>query len=142
MALFKKKRTIRRCRTMAKYVSGIDDAMVERMMDFLLQDKHNTVQASREYLMFVDAAGAMVFAQAIVPLREDFNAIAISSSWARVQAPYSSTGDAGSTTSDFSTHHDDEDKDEGDGGAWSEFSDSDGSDFTNNNNNNNNNNNG
>ena len=148
MALFKKKRTIKRCRTLSKYVQGIDDAMVDRMSNFLLEDRNNTIQVTREYLMFVTAAGVVAYSMAIVPLRDDFNAVVMSSSWARVQAPYNATGDGGSsTTSDTGNGgvfgHDDRDDDEsGDGGAWTEFSNSDGDNFTNNNNNNNNNNNG
>ena len=131
MALFKKKRTIKRCKTLAKYVRGIDGVMVEHMSRFLLENRNNTIQVTREYLMFVTAAGVVVTSVAITPLRDDFSAIVISSSWARVQTPYSATGDIGSSTI---TDTDDE--------TWSEFSDSNGDSFTNNNNNNNNNNNG
>ncbi len=128
MALFKKKRTIKRCRTLAKYVRGIDNVMVEHMSRFLLENRNNTIQVTREYLMFVTAAGVVATSVAITPLRDDFSVIVISSSWARVQTPYGATGDIGSSTI---TDTDDE--------TWSEFSDSNGDSFTNNNNNNNNN---
>ena len=146
MALFKKRKTIKRCKTLSKYVQGIDDAMVDRMSNFLLEDKNNTIQVTREYLMFVTAAGVVASSMAIVPLRDDFNAVVMSSSWARVQAPYQSTGDCGSsmdsTSAGTSVHDDNEEDADSAGGSWSEFSDSDGDSFTNNNNNNNNNNNG
>ena len=129
MALFKKKRTIKRCKTLAKYVRGIDGVMVEHMSRFLLENRNNTIQVTREYLMFVTAAGVVATSVAITPLRDDFSAIVISSSWARVQTSYGATGDIGSSTI---TDTDDD--------TWSEFSDSNGDSFTNNNNNNNNNN--
>lgn len=88
MTFFKKRRTIRRCKTLASYVGGIDDELVQRMADYLLQNPRNTVQATREYLMFVSAAGTIVASKPITPLRDDFAAIAISSSWARVRNPY------------------------------------------------------
>ena len=149
MALFKKKRTIKRCKTLARYVRGIDGTMVEHMSRFLLENRNNTIQVTREYLMFVTAAGVVASSIAITPLRDDFNAIVVSSSWARVQAPYHATGDvSSSTTADTGSGGSSwvgggsDDTAREDGGTWSEFSDSDGDSFTNNNNNNKNNNNG
>lgn len=147
MTFFKKRRTIRRCKTLASYVGGIDDELVQRMADYLLQDPRNTVQATREYLMFVSAAGTIAASKPITPLRDDFVAIAISSSWARVRNPYGQTSDNGSVgTTMYDTDHTypfDQDRNDHDGddeSGWDSFSDSDGSSFTNNNNNNNNNN--
>lgn len=143
MAFFKKRRTIRRCKTLASYVGGIDDELVQRMADYLLQDPRNTVQATREYLMFVSAAGTIVASKPITPLRDDFAAIAISSSWARVRNLYGQMPDNGSVgTTMYDTDHAypfDQNRSDDEGG-WDSFSDSDGSSFTNNNNNNNNNN--
>lgn len=138
MAFFKRKKTIRRCRTLATFVNGIDEAMVDRMASYLLEDKRNTVQATREYLMFVNAMGVIVYTVPITPARDDFEAIAISSSWARVAGPYGQTKDSsgdGGPTIDGTPSSESSD----DFGSWASFGDSDGSDFTNNNNNNNNN---
>lgn len=136
---FRKRKTLRRCRTLSSYAHEIDGAFVDRMAAFLLEDKRNTIHLSREYLMFVTAAGAIVYTMPITPARDDFNAVVISSSWARVQGPYQGVDNGGVG----SNIYDGDDRDhDGDGGVWSDFSDSDGSSFTNNNNNNNNNNNG
>lgn len=153
MGLFKKRKTLRRCRTLRSYVGGIDEGMVDDMARFLLEDKRNTVQATREYLMFVSAAGVIVSAVPVTPLRDDFEAIAISSSWARIASPagrqrddgfVGTTSDAGSASSFDRDDRSEEDLANGvetfDSSSWTSFSDSDGSSFTNNNNNNNNNN--
>ena len=147
MAFFRKRKTIRRCRTLATFVNGIDEPMVDRMARFLLEDKRNTVQVTREYLMFVTAMGVISYTVPITPARDDYEAIAISSSWAKVAGPYGRAdggGDVGTTTDAGSSTYDDRDGDDGapSFGSWTSFGDSDGSDFTNNNNNNNNNNNG
>ena len=130
---FRKRKTLRRCRTLSSYAHEIDGAFVDRMAAFLLEDKRNTIHLSREYLMFVTAAGTIVYTMPITPARDDFNAVVISSSWARVQGPYQSV-DNGSVGSNI---YDGDDCDQDDVGVWSDFSDSDGSSFTNNNNNNN-----
>ena len=151
----KKKKIIRRCKTMGSYVSGIDGTMISYMSDFLMRDKGNTIQATRNYLMFVGATGAILSTVPITPLRDDFNAIAISSQWAKIQHPYSPASDIYMNNGSSSTDNGFRDLDEndqdgingngsdngGNDGGWSSFSDSDGSSFTNNNNNHNNNNN-
>lgn len=144
MALFRKRKTVRRCRTLAAYVNGIDDRTIEKMASFLLEDKRNTVQATRSYLMFVNAIGVIVLTMPVSPARDDFEAIAISSSWAKVARPYSASRDndsVGSTSDSGSGSFGDDPEDATlDAESWTTFGDSDGSSFTNNNNNNNNNN--
>ena len=83
----KKKKILRRCQTMGKYVSGIDSAMISYMSDFLMKDSRNTVQANRNFLMFVGASGAIVSTIPITPLRDDFNAVAISSLMGKNSTP-------------------------------------------------------
>ena len=113
MAFFRRRRTLKRCQTLKRYMSNLDDMRIQQMTEFLMQDKCNTVCLSKEFLTFVSASGAVALAIPAVIADEDFDTITLSSSWARV---------AGSTKNDGT------------------FSGSDGGSYTNNNNNNNNNN--
>lgn len=125
MALFRKRRTIKRCRALRAYVQGIGEAQVKQMSEFLLADKRNTIVVNRQFIMFVTAAGAVAFSAPILPTGRAFDTITLSSSWAKLMGTandgtYSGTSDSG-------------------GGSFDDYDD-DADVYTNNNNNNNNNN--
>ena len=135
MGFFTRKKTRRRCRTLASFVQGIDEPLIERMTAFLLEDRLNTIQVTREFLMFVTGAGVVAYVMPTTPTRDDFDVIVLSKSWARISGTYA-TNTASSGSAVDPSHWDDNE-----GNPWVSMSDSDGSNFTNNNNNNNNNNN-